>query len=251
MKSVATMIADIQLDLHGCEYHESQQLTHIDGFLVYYNGHGRLTVSQDLTEQEKLLGVQRLLSQLEHAAAQQPQLYFWTRGGASSTQASSPALPRTAPPLDRPAHACPAARSAADPGPALPFLPMRPTRTDPSMITLLSMPGIQVASAVRSIIHQPPIRQVKPQEEHTLLEEETATGQYASLSLHVPSGAPWSIVVRIVPPMPGRVHLTLGSQRFQAPLAATGTAMLEGIAPELLLDAEGPDLELLLEQTTS
>ena len=70
-----TLLAHKHIDLRGCEYRESEQLTHIDGFLVVYNGHGRLTLGAHLSPSRKLTGVQHLLDQLQPGAT--PQLYMW------------------------------------------------------------------------------------------------------------------------------------------------------------------------------
>lgn len=252
MKAVPALIVDMQLDLHGCEYHESQQLTHIDGFLVYYNGHGRLTLSEHLTDQEKVQGAQRLLDQLEHTVVREPQLYFWTSGdigGASIGNRSSP-RESSQPDPSADAHAMSSLAAGSSLSTALSQLVLMGS-TRRQVFSLLQVPHAAIHTAVHTIINHAQVRRDMPQEEHTLVEEEAASGHYTSLTLKILNQPLWSLLVQITPPVPGQVRLTLGSHSFQAILTATGTAVLDGITPDLLLDAEGPDLELWLEQAVA
>lgn len=243
MKPLPATIADTNLDLHGCEYHESQQLTHIDGFLVAYNGHGRLTLSADLSDQEKLHGARRLLDQLEHTVAGEPQLFFWTKDDRAATYASDRAPGWAAPPPDPSADARPPAHVAAS-GQSVTLR----SATRAPQFSLLHVPRVIIHTAARTIAQQPRVRRGADQEEHTLVEDDTPSGHYASLSLCRLNSPNWSLLVRIDPPAPGHIRATLGAHSFQAALTATGTALLDGIPPELLLAADGPDLELWFEQ---
>lgn len=233
MKPVPMIIADMQIDLRGCEYHESQQLTHIDGFLVYYNGRGRLTLRMSLTDQEKLDGVHRLLSQLEQPVMQEPTLYFWAREDVDSTHAHSQA--RQASPAS--------ATTWLDPVPV--------SRTLAERASLLHVPRVLLYTAARKVVPQRLVHRGQDQEEHTFVDEDTPSGHHASLSLVTPNGSTLSLLVQLEPATVGLVGVTLGSRIFQAPLTALGTARLDGIPPELLVEVDGPDLEVWLEQAVT
>lgn len=248
MRPLPTTIADTNLDLHGCEYHESQQLTHIDGFLVSYNGHGRLTLSADLSDQEKLHGARRLLDQLEQTVAGEPQLFFWTRDDRADTLASGQAPGLAASPPGQSPDAPPAARVAAA-DVAAPAQRMAPPGAARALrFSLLHVPRVIIHTAARTIANQPRVRRGADQEQHTLVEDDTPSGHYASLSLRKLNSLSWSLLVQIEPPAPGHIRATIGAHSFQAALTASGAALLDAIPPALLLDADGPDLELCLEQ---
>jgi hypothetical protein len=242
MKNIPALLTDRQIDLRGCEYRESPHLTHIDGLLVYYHQHGQLVLSARLTDSEKLHGVQRLLSKLEPASSEQPQIVFWTKGEAHD--AHSPGQRRIGP-----------ASQPATP-PELPvitgaganfFAPMSATVKRANRISLLQVPRDFLPRAIHAITDQRPTRGAVPEEGHTFVEEETTTGHLVSLDLRMPSGSRWSIVAQITPPLQGQLHLSLGRSSFQSLLSDDGTGILSEIEPDLLLNANGPDLELWLE----
>ena len=242
MKELPTIIADI--DMHGCEYRESQSLTHIDGFLVFYKNHGRLTLRTQLTDKEKLHGVQRLLSELNQTNIRQPQLYFWSKEEIHSTTTKDQPLPvQQEQPQDTGSSRTPTSENSTS---ATTFFSLKSTEKSTQSLLLLSVSRSFLHAAVSTITAQPIMRRRDLDNEHILTIEEILSTYSAALSLQTLAEGNWNIIVRITPPIAGQLQMTIGTHSFSAPLNDEGAAVLTGIAPELLQNPGGQDLELWL-----
>lgn len=242
MKELPTIIADI--DMHGCEYRESQHLTHIDGFLVFYKNHGRLILRTQLTDKEKLHGVQWLLSELKQTDIRQPQLYFWSREEIHSTTAKDqPLTVQQRLPQEIASPWSPSSETATS---TTDFFSLTSTEKPAQPLLLLNVSRSFLHAAVSTITAQPVMRRRELEDEHILTIEEILSAHSAVLSLQTPAEGDWNIIVRITPPIVGQLLMTIGTHTFSAPLSDEGSAVLMGIAPELLQNRGGQDLDLWL-----
>lgn len=57
----------------------------------------------------------------------------------------------------------------------------------------------------------------------------------------------WSIIVTVEPPLVGDIVLSIGNETFRQALRPDGTAIIDSLPSELLLDPTGPGIALVLE----
>jgi hypothetical protein len=74
-------------------------------------------------------------------------------------------------------------------------------------------------------------------------EDEPERHKFTIVAEELKDGA-WRVFVTVIPPPPGLLVLTFGSQRFVAPFAPDGTAVVDAIPAEMLLRTDGPDMDI-------
>lgn len=65
------------LDIKGVDYRESQNLTQVGGCLITLDGQRRITMSAGLPEEEKVRGIEHLLSYLDEIGPHSIGMYVW------------------------------------------------------------------------------------------------------------------------------------------------------------------------------
>ena len=207
-------------EVKGCEYNESEHLTHIDGFLITYKGRCRITINARLTDAEKFQGVKYLLTTAADSMLEQSAVLFWTSNVSAYT-------------------AIPAAHT--------PTLPLPPASVLP-VVPLMQINYAFIHTAVAAIASQPVTRQIVGQGEHVLIDEHIEAGYDIQVLVQHTTDPRWSLQIKLSPAPQGHIIMLIGPHTFRLPLAPDGSAVLADVDPALLLAAEGADIDLGLEQ---
>lgn len=85
-------------------------------------------------------------------------------------------------------------------------------------------------------------------EAHLLAQEDVAPGFQATVGVRQESAEQWSVVITIIPPVAGHVMLKLGNFVQHTMLDAMGNAIIGPVPSDVLLAADGPDVEVTIQR---
>ncbi|HEY0738282.1 MAG TPA: hypothetical protein VGD69_25415 [Herpetosiphonaceae bacterium] len=231
MNTSSAFIAAQHIDLKGCAYHESDSLTHIDGFLVYYNNHGHLTLSTRLSDEEKLQGIHRLLNAIDSATRRKVRISLWTRDSATQTVGPVSSSEHLRQPEPSPPTAGPETRAAE-----LPSLPFAHVPTfNASQLPLIHLDQHFIHDIAQMLTLQSTARTITPEQEHVLLDEQTETGYSVTLTLAQKERDRWELRVQLEPALSGQIMLELEQQTCRANLSSSGLAVFDDQVTALFL----------------